>query len=364
MTAPSDPPQRRSRRRHELEEGAPSSPFALHPAAWRHALLRVYRGFFDHVCLDQAAALTYWSVTSALPLVVALVSILGVVGQAEETVAAILGFVSPVVPAELLAYVEVPVRQVVDSPNATLLLVGSLLVSLFTASAWVIAFSRAVNRIYETREMRPIWALRPLMVLITLLLVLLMALATVLFTISPDVIAWLSEPLGLAGSSASLWAALRWPLAILATILAVALLLYVTPNVRQPGWRWTWPGAVFAILASAGAVTLLFRWFGSFGDASFNRTYGALATPFVGILCMFLANLALILGIELNAGIERARELQAGIDAVGKLQLPPVSRRDGPRLARIRARDAEAARALMRSHGRSTRIREKSHREE
>lgn len=354
MTKKSPLPSERARRRHYLEEGAPSSPFSLRGAAVRHAFLRVYRGFFDHVVIDLAAGLTYWSLISLLPLLVAMVSVLGVIGRAEDTITAVSTLLSTVVPTGLLVYIEVPVRQVVAFPSAHVLLVASVVLSLVTASVWVMAFSRAINRIYEVPEMRSAFLLRPQMILVTLMLVALLVAAALIFVASPDAIAWVAELVGMQAAVPRVWAVVRWPLVLLMALTALVVLLYSTPNVRQPGFRWTWPGAAFTLFAAGGALWLLSHWLEFFGDDSFNRTYGALATPFIGVVCMFLVNLSLILGVELNAGIERARELQTGVDAVGRLQLPPVSRRQAPRLARIRASDAEKARSLMVTRGHSS----------
>lgn len=326
----------------------------LTAASWRHALLRMWRGFFDHQCFDQAAALTFFSLTGTLPLLIALVSILGLVGQAQTTVDAALATAESVLPVELVAYLEAPVRQVMDAPSAGFFLGVSVVSSLVTASAWVRALARAINRIYEMPELRPPWLLWPQMILVTLVLVVLLAVAALTLLASPAVLTWLGERLGWSDALQETWSTVRLPLLGVVAVVAVTLLFYATPNVRQPGLRRTWPGAALAIALSAASVRLFLTWTGAFVGESFNRTYGALATPLVIVLCIFLTNLAIILGAELNAGLERARELQGGVDAVGRIQLPPKSTRDAHRLARLRSQDADSARALLLSSGRTS----------
>lgn len=347
---------RRGRRRHADEAGKPTQLHRITAASWRHAWLRVWRGLWDHDCVDLAAALTFFSIISALPLVIALVAVLGVVGRAEETVAAIMELAAVAVPADLLAYVEVPVRQIVQSPFAGVFLVVALIVSLFTASGWVHAFSRAINRIYGVTELRPLWLLRPLMMALTLAEVLLLALFGLVLVGTVPLVSRAGASVGLREESLWLWGAARGPLLFLIAAAVVALLYFFTPNVRQPPFRWTSPGALLAIGVSALAVRGLTAYLAAFGDDTFNRTYGVLATPLVLVLCLYLVNLSLILGIELNAGIERVRELQAGIDAVGCLQLPHVSERDLPRQSALRAADAAKARALLLSGGATSRL--------
>lgn len=343
-----------SRRRHLESEGMPTQLYHITWASWRHVLLRTWRGFWEHQCIDIAAGLTFFSITSMLPLVIALVSILGVVGQAEQTMELVMTAAATVVPVDLLAYVEEPIRQIVESPFAGVVLIVAIVTSLFTASAWVNAFSRAVNRIYGATELRPLWRLRPSMMLVTLAQVLLLALGAVIFVGSVPLLVRLGSSVGLRQETLWLWGAARLPLLLLVAVGVVSLLYFATPNLRQPAFRWSSPGALLAIGLSALTMRGLFTYVEAFGEDTFNRTYGALATPLVVVLAMFLVNFSLILGAELNAGIERVRELQGGIDAVGRIQLPHVSERDAPRLARMRAGDAEKARAILLTGGRSS----------
>lgn len=342
-----DERSRRGRRRHVDEPGKPTRLREITAASWRHAGLRVWRGFWDHQCIDLAAGLTFFSITSVLPLVIALVAVLGVVGRADETVTAIMEVAAVALPAEFLEYIEVPVRQIVQSPFAGVFLGVALVASLFTASAWVNAFSRAINRIYGATELRPLYLLRPLMMAITLAEVLLLALFGLVLVGTVPLISRLGASVGLREESLWLWGVARGPLLLLIAAAVVALLYFFTPNVRQPPFRWTSPGALLAIGLSALAIRGLFAYLAAFGTDTFNRTYGALATPLVLVLSMYLVNLSLILGIEVNAGIERARQLQSGIDAVGRIQLPHVSEYALPRLAALRAADAAKARALL-----------------
>ena len=226
----------------------PDSPTKLTKRSWFYVLRKTWREFGDDQCTDVAAALTYYSVLSIFPAAIALLSLLGVVGQAQTSVDTVVEVLDPLVSEDMLGTIEPTLRTIADNQSAGLLLVVGLVGALWTASGYVGAFGRAMNRIYEVAEGRPVWKLRPLQILITLLTILLLAVALVLLAVSGPVAESVGDVLGVGDTAVQVWNIAKWPILALVAVLVVALLYYSTPNVKQPRFRWISVGAAVAIV--------------------------------------------------------------------------------------------------------------------
>ena len=304
-------------------EAKPDSPTDLPRQSWRYTLKSAVAEFQKDQCTDLAAALTYYSVLSVFPALLALLSLLGVFGRGEQTVDELLGLLRDLGQAQVADQLAGPIEAMVGGRGAGLTLVLGIGTALFSASAYVGAFGRAVNRVYEVDEGRPLWKLRPLMVLVTLGLVVLAALVLVGLVVSGPVADAVGQAIGLQDQTVAVWSVLKYPLILVIVMAIVAVLFHVTPNVQQPKFRWLSPGAVLAIvvwvLASVG-FGFYVSTFGNYGEGS---AYGSLGSIIVFLLWLWITNLALLLGVELDAELERARELRAGIPAERHIQLPP-----------------------------------------
>jgi membrane protein len=196
-----------------------------------------------------------------------------------------------------------------------------LLVALWSASGWVGAFTRAMNTIYEVREGRPFWKLRPLQIVITLATVLLVSLVLIAVVVSGPIAKAVGTALGVGDSAVTVWGIAKWPVLLVVLMAMVAGLYYIAPNVRQPRLRWVTPGGIVAvitwILASAGFGIYVSN-FGSYG-----KTYGTLGSVITFLVWMWLSNLALLFGGELDSELERERELKLGLPAEKELRLRP-----------------------------------------
>ena len=310
------------------------SPTDLDPRSWRFVLRKTVREFSSDECTDLAAALTYYSVLAVFPAMIALTSLLGLVGQGTSSVQTLLDIVGDLGGASIVESVRDPLLQIAESQQAGLALVLGLAGALWSASGYVGAFGRAMNRVYEIPEGRPIWKLRPMMLLLTLVLVVLTALVLLALIVTGPVTDAVGDALGVGDSLRFVWSIAKWPVLFLVVVLIVALLYYATPNVRQPRFRWVSIGALVAIVvwavASAG--------FGLYGAnfSSYDKTYGALGGVIAFLLWLWLTNVALLFGAELDAELERGRELQSGIPAERKIQLPP---RDTQNIEKARQRE-------------------------
>ena len=297
------------------------SPSGLGRRGWSYTAKAALRELGRDQCTDLAAALTYYSVLSVFPALLALVSLVGVFGQGEQTTTTLLDIVRQLGQPQVADQLKVPVEQLAGARGAGLALVLGLAGAVWSASGYVGAFGRAMNRIYQIDEGRPIWKLRPLVVLVTVGLIVMAALVLVGLVVSGPVAAAVGDAVGLGGTSVTIWNILKWPIILGIVVVMVAVLYYTTPNVRQPRFRWISVGAATAIVVWILASLAFGVYLSAVG--SYNTTYGSLAGVIVFLLWLWITNLALLFGAEVDAELERARELQAGIPAEETIQLPP-----------------------------------------
>ncbi|MGO1315828.1 MAG: YihY/virulence factor BrkB family protein [Cellulomonadaceae bacterium] len=298
-----------------------AGPTDLPRHTWAYALSRSLREFMNDKCTDLAAGLTYYAVLSVAPALLALVSILGVVGNGPRILDGLLDIVRDLGSDQAVETIEPILAQIVDSQSAGLALIAGVLVALWSASNYVNAFSRAMNRIYGVEEGRPVWKLRPVLYALTLGLLILVALVALMLVTSGPIAASIGAVIGLSDTFLTVWGIAKWPVVLLIVIGAVAMLYHLTPNVKQPRLRWITPGAAVAIVVWILASVGFGFYVGNFG--SYNATYGALAGVILFLLWLWISNLALLFGAELDAELERVRELRAGLEAEELIQLPP-----------------------------------------
>lgn len=321
----------------QLEGRDPQSPADLTKRSWWYVARKTAREFLDDQCTDLAAGLTYYAVLATFPGVIALLSLVGLVGEGQRTVETLLDILRQVGAGQVADTLREPLTSLAQAERAAgFAFVIGLALALFSASAYVGAFGRAMNRMYEIREGRPIWKLRPLMMLITLVALLLAAIVALALILTGPAAEAIGNVVGLGSTTVLIWNIAKWPLIAVSVVLVVAILYYATPNVQQPRFRWLSVGAVLAIvvwiLASVGFGIYVSNF------SSYNETYGTLAGVVVFLLWLWITNLALLFGAELDAELERGRELQAGIPAEETIQLPP---RDTRNIRKARAKEQE-----------------------
>lgn len=303
------------------EPGPDKLPTRFSPALWKYASLRTFREFSRDGGTDMAASLTYFAVLSLFPGLLALVSLLGIIGQAQATTDFLLRAMETVADPGVVDTVRGPVEQLANASGAGLAFIVGLLGALWTASGYVGAFGRALNRVYDMDEGRPLWKLRPMMLAVTLVIVLLAAVAVAILLLSGPVARGLGNAVGLGDEALLVWNVAKWPVLVLVAVLMVAVLYYFTPNVRRRRFRFLSLGAFGALLVLALATAGFFFYVSNF--ANYNRIYGSIGGVIVLLLWLWIGNISLLLGAEFDAELERARELQAGIPAEERLSLPP-----------------------------------------
>lgn len=289
--------------------------------SWKIGLSRAPGEFSRDQCTDQAAGLTYFAVLSLFPALLAVVSLLGVFGQGEATVDAVMEMIEGAAPEETLAALRGPIDSLVNTPAAGFALIAGIGGALWSASGYVGAFARAMNRIYGVEEGRPFWKLKPSMLLLTAAILVLICIAGLLLVISGPVARWVGDLIGLGSTAVMVWDIAKWPVLVFVVVLILALLYGFAPNVRKPKFRWLSLGAVVGLLVWALATVGFGIYVTNFG--SYNATYGSLAGVIMFLLWLWITNNAFLFGAEVDAEVERARQLQAGMHAEEEIQLPP-----------------------------------------
>ena len=326
----------------------PDSPTDVNKPSWKYIAKKTLREFSKDQCPDLAAALTYYAVLSLFPALLALVSLIGIFGDPEKTTAVLLEIVRGIAPADTVDTVSGPVEELAASPAAGLTLFLGLATALWSASGYVGAFGRAMNRIYEVDEGRPFIKLRGTMLAVTLLAVVIVALLAGMLVLSGPVSEAVGGAIGLSGAFLTVWNIAKWPVIVALVVVIIAVLYYATPNVKQPKFRWMSIGSLIAlvifILASLGFAFYV----ANFGN--YNKTYGALGGVIVMLLWLWILNMSLLFGAEFDAEMERGRQLQAGIKAEETIQLPPRDTKKSEKLQKQEEEDIRHGRELRESH--------------
>jgi len=289
---------------------APETPAKLPKGAWGGVLKRTIREFKRDNLTDLAAALTYYGVLSIFPLLLVLVSILGLVGKSATQ--PLIDNVGTVAPGAAKDIVTSAIQNLQKSQGAAgILFVVGLVAALWSASSYIAAFMRAANEIWDVEEGRPIWKTIPLRLAITLVTVILLAVMALAVVLTGPLAEQVGNVIGLGSTAVTVWDIAKWPVMILIVSLMFAFLYWAAPNVRHPKFQWVSPGGVLAVLLWIVASAAFAFYVANFG--SYNKTYGALAGVIIFLVWLWITNVVILLGAEFNAEIERGRQIQAGV---------------------------------------------------
>ena len=284
---------------------------------------RTFTEFSEDNMTDWAAALTYYGLLSLFPALIALVAIIGLVADPATITQQVTQIVTSLGPKSAAQTFAGPIKSITANKGAAgILLIVSLAAALWSASGYVGAFMRAANIIYETPEGRPVWKLRPLQVLVTLVMLLLLAVVALALVLSGPLVKIVADPIGVGKTAQDIWNYGKWPVLILLVITMFSVLYYAAPNVKLRGFKWVTPGVLVALAVWLIASAAFALYVANFG--SYDKTYGTLGGFVVFLVWMWITNVSLLLGMELNAERERASELAAGDTRADKeIQLEP-----------------------------------------
>jgi membrane protein len=276
-------------------------------------LKRTLKEFGEDNLIDWAAALTYYGVLALFPALIALLSIVGLLTDPQQLTTAL----TAVVPQQAATQLNPVIEQIAGNTGAAGFgLVLGIAGAVWSASGYVGAFTRAANVVYETPEGRKIWKLKPLQLLVTLIGILFAAVIVAMLVLSGPVVEAVGSAIGLGDTALTVWNVVKWPVMLVVLALMIAVLYYSTPNAKLRGFKWVSPGAGVAIVVAIVASAAFAFYVANFG--SYNKTYGTLAGVVIFLIWFWLINLALLFGIELDAEIERTRELKEGVPEAHK----------------------------------------------
>ncbi len=305
-------------------EPEPRGPTGLGRRSWWGVLKRTGKEFQDDKLTDWAAALTYYGVLSIFPALLVLVSILGLAGQSATR--PLLENIGTFAPGAAKDVVTAAVRNLQKSQgSAGVAFIAGLVAAVWAASGYIGAFIRAANVIWDVREGRPIWKTLPLRLGLTVLMLVLLAITALAVVLTGPLAKRVGDLIGLGQTAVTIWDVAKWPVLVLIVSFMFALLYWAAPNVRQPGFRWITAGGIVAVVVWIVASLAFAFYVANFG--SYNKTYGSVAAVIIFLVWFWISNIAVLLGAEFDAELERGRTIEAGQPPGQEPFLPP---RDAP----------------------------------
>jgi membrane protein len=298
---------------------------------WWATIKRTVTEFLEDGLADWAAALTYYGLLALFPALIAFVGIFGLVADPAGATRSITEIVTEIGPSSAADTFSGPIQSVTSSSNTSgILAVLGFVVAVWAASGYVGAFIRASNIIYETPEGRPFWKLRPLQLAITLVTLMLAAITLLALIVSGPLAQAVGSAIGLSDAAVTAYQIAKWPILALLVITIFSVLYYASPNVKLRSFPWVTLGSVVALVIWVIASAAFAFYVANFG--AYDKTYGALGGVVVLLIWMWITNVAILLGHELNAERERSAELAEGVPrAERELQLEPRDEPDDQR---------------------------------
>ncbi|WP_433920922.1 YihY/virulence factor BrkB family protein [Streptomyces canus] len=306
----------------QVERQAPDTPTDLPKRSWGAVLKGTLKEFKKDELTDRAAALTYYGILALFPALLALISLLGIVGQSASQ--QVLGNIQKLAPGAARDVLSSAVQQMQGNAGiGSVMAIVGLLLAVWSASGYVAAFIRSANAVYDIPEGRPVWKVLPVRVGVTVVLMVLAVVSAVIVVFTGALAKQIGSSLGVGDTALTVWSIAKWPvLAVLVTTM-IAILYWATPNARVRGFRWITPGSFLALViwmvASAGFALYVANF------ASYNKTYGTFAGVIIFLVWLWITNLAILLGLEFDAEMHRQRAVAGGHPAE---QEPYVEPRD------------------------------------
>lgn len=306
---------------------APDSPSDLGGTSKKDTLKRTFKEFSADNLTDWAAALTYYGVLAIFPAIIALVSILGLVGHSATQ--PLLDNIGKVAPGPARDILTSAITHVASSKGAAgIAFIVGIVLALKSASSYVSAFTRASNDIYDVEEGRPSWKLKPQQIGIVLVLIVMLVLVAVGVTVSGPLAKSVGKVIGVGGSVATIWDIAKIPVILLLVSFMFAFLYWAAPNVKQPGFKFLSPGGIVALVIWIIASLLFALYVAKF--ASYAKTYGAIGGVIAFLTWIWITNVAILFGAEFNSELQRSQQREAGEDA--PLDEPFLEPRDTSKL--------------------------------
>jgi membrane protein len=292
-------------------DAGPDSPTELKGKGLFAALKRTFKQYSQDNLSDWSAALTYYGVLSIFPGLLVIVSLLGMLSSnGQKTVQDAVHQLAP--NPQLQSLVNTVLTQVKDPGKAGIAAIIGIIVAFWSASGYTAAFMRASNAVYDVPEGRPIWKTLPIRVGVTAVVGVMMVVSAAIVIFTGDLAKIVGDKIGLGGAAVTTWNIAKWPVLLILVSLMFAILYWASPNAKTGGFRWVTPGGLFAVLLWILASVAFALYLANF--ANYNKTYGAVGGVIAFLVWMWISNIAILLGAELDAELERGRAIAAGHD--------------------------------------------------
>src|SRR5215218_8007888 len=305
--------------------GTAAAPGDLPKRSWFPTLKRTVLEFKEDKLNHWAAALTYYAVLSLFPALIVMVSLVGLFADPASVTKFLTDVIGSLGPESAVDTFKGPIESVTANKGAAgVLAIVGVVAALWSASGYVSAFTEASNSIYEVEEGRPFWKLKPLQLLVTFVCISLVAVTALALVVSGPLATAVGGALGLGDAAVTAWQYGKWPVMLLLVVLILHVLYYASPNARVTK-KWVSPGAILTLVVWIVASVGFAFYVANFG--SYNKTYGTMGGVVVFLLWLWITNMAVLLGVEFNAELERGRELDRGVPgAREELKLPERER--------------------------------------
>ena len=288
--------------------------------SFKDALFATYTDVTRNHIPQMAAALAYYFVLSLFPALIFLSAVVAYL-PVPDLFNQALGLMARWLPPDSMGLIRRILADVI-TPNRRAFLSVGILGALWAASGGFAAAIEALNLAYEVKDDRPFWKTRPLALGLAFVIGFLLLIALSLMIVGPRFGEWLAAKVHLSRLFALSWPCIDWGIALGFNVLAIEVLYFLAPNVRQR-FRATLPGAVLAVACWIGLSYLLGDYFRHFG--SFNKTYGTLGAAIALMVWLYWTGFAILVGAELNAEL-------AKVSPEGKLEEkhepPPLTKID------------------------------------
>jgi membrane protein len=293
----------------QVEQRAPDSPTDLPKSSWGAVLKGTLKEFKKDELTDRAAALTYYGILALFPALLALVSLLGIVGQSATQ--QVLDNIQKLAPGAARDVLSNAVQQMQGNGGlGSIMAIVGLVLAVWSASGYVAAFIRSANAVYDVPEGRPVWKVMPVRLGVTVVLMVIAVISALIVVFTGGLARQVGTALGVGDTFLTVWSYAKWPVLVLLITVMIAILYWATPNAKLRGFRWITPGSLLALLiwmvASAGFALYVANF------ASYNKTYGALAGVIIFLVWLWITNLAILLGLEFDAELARQRAVAGG----------------------------------------------------
>ncbi|MFI0508524.1 YihY family inner membrane protein [Streptomyces canus] len=293
----------------QVERQSPDTLTDLPKQSWKMVLKGTLKEFKRDELTDRAAALTYYGILALFPAMLALISLLGIVGQSATQ--KVLDNIQKLAPGAARDVLNNAVTQMQGQAGiGSIMAIVGLVLALWSASGYVAAFIRSANAVYDIPEGRPAWKVLPVRFAVTVVLMVMAVISALIVVLTGGLARQVGTTLGVGDTFLTVWSIAKWPVLVLLVTIMIAILYWATPNAKVRGFRWITPGSLLALLiwmiASAGFALYVANF------ASYNKTYGTFAGVIIFLVWLWITNLAILLGLEFDAELHRQRAIAGG----------------------------------------------------